>query len=117
MSEDRESAGGEQPSDSFDASDAGQVKARRRTARVRDEQRREFFARFVADQIAREFCWELLQSLHVFEERFGVAGAANCPEATELYRGEREAGLRILRALLRAQPDLAARMIAENDRA
>ncbi len=116
MSEDREPDEGDLPSESFDASDARQVKARRRTQRVRDEQRKEFFARLVADPISREFCWELLSDLHVFEERYGVAGAANCPEATELYRGEREAGLRILRALLRAQPHFTAQMIAENDR-
>jgi|SRR5580692_1210783 hypothetical protein len=115
MSEDRDQAEGEEPSETFDASDPAQVSARRRTARVREEQRKEFFGRFVADRISREFCWEMLQSLHVFDERFGIAGAANCPEATILYRGEREAGLRLLRALLRSQPNFTARMIAEND--
>jgi hypothetical protein len=110
MSEDRESAEGDSPSDSYDAANPAQVRARKRSARLRDEQRREFFAKFVADPLARSFSWELLSSLHVWEKRVGLQRQDN-----EFWEGEREAGLRILRALLRSQPALAAQMIAEND--
>jgi hypothetical protein len=46
----------------------------------------------------------------VWEKRVGLQRQDN-----EFWEGEREAGLRILRALLRSQPALAAQMIAEND--
>ena len=116
MSEDRDPAEGEQPSDSFDASDPVQVRARRRQSRLRETQRADFLGRALADPIGRLFFWELLSSLHVFDERFGAAGSANCPEATQFFAGEREAALQMLRVFMRLQPALTAQMIAENDR-
>lgn len=115
MSEDRDPTDDEPSSDSFDASDATQVRRRRRAAHMREAQAREFVGRILADDIGRRFFWEIFSSLHVFDERFGVAGSGNCPEASWYYRGEREAGLQLLRRFMTWQPHLAATMLAENE--
>ena len=115
MSEDRDPAEGTEPSDSYDAGDPSQVAARRRRSRVRDDLEKDFLGRALQDPAGRQFFWSLISSLHVFSERFGVAGHANCPEATDFFRGEREAGLRILRMMMKIQPAMTAQMLAEHD--
>jgi hypothetical protein len=116
MSEDRDPPDDDAPSpDSFDASDAAQVRRRRRTAIMREAQKREFVGRILSDDVGRRFFWEFLSDAHVFDERFGVAGSGNCPEASWYYRGEREIGLQLLRRFMAWQPHLAAIMLAENE--
>ncbi len=115
MSEDRDPAEGVEPSDSFNAADPSQVAARKRKASVREDQQKDFLGRALADPAGRQFFWLLLSSLHVFDERYGVAGSANCPEATQFFAGEREAALRILRMMIKSQPAMTAQMLAEHD--
>lgn len=115
MSE-RDPTEGEQASDaSYDAGDPVQVRRRRRDSQMREVERKEFVGRILADPVGRRFFWELLSGLHTFEQRFGVAGAVHCGEATWFYAGEREAGLQLLRRFMTWQPQLTAAMLAEND--
>ena len=116
MSEERDPVEGEASSDSFDASDPTQVRDRRRSARVLEDQRAAYFGRMLADPASRRFSWQIISDLHVFNQRFAEPGQPARSEAAWFLLGQREAGLQLFRLFMRHQPALAAQMIAENDR-
>lgn len=116
MSEDRELAEGEEPSESYDASDPRHVSKAKREARLREQHRQNFFSRMVADAEARKICWDILSDLRVFEQRFAEPSTPAHAESAWFLMGQREGGLKLFRLLLRYQPALTAQMMAENDR-
>lgn len=98
----------------FDASDPAAVKRKRRSSELRKQQKKEFLSRVLTDPIGRQWLAGLLGDCHTFEQRFGhtPAGAAS-PEATWMFLGEREVGLRLLRTIMAANPQLGAVMLSE----
>lgn len=116
MSEDRDPAEGASPSEFYDAGDAAQVTKRRKELAVTEARKKDFIGRvLLGDRMGRAVVWDLLGLAAVFSQRFGVTGPNANPQATEFFAGEREHALQMLRYLLRAQPQLAAQMISEND--
>lgn len=62
-----------------------------------------FWQRVLSEPIGRRVLWDLLRSLHTFEERSACTPAGfPAPEMTWYQAGERDVGLRLYRTLLKA---------------
>lgn len=100
----------------YSPSDPVQVRERRRSAAMRAKARREFVGRMLADPAGRDWLNLLLESCHIWEQRFGVSPAGHEQQsATFFHAGQREIGLQLLRDLMREHPTLTSTMISEHN--
>lgn len=85
-----------------DASDPKSVKRQRQKAKLKDDQRADFWKRTLADPVGRLVIWELLQGCGMFETKF-AASPTGFPDmaATWFYLGGKNIGERLYRTLLR----------------
>lgn len=98
----------------FDASDPVAVKRQRRSSALLKQQRKDFWARVLSDPVGRQWLAGLLADCHTFEQRFGhTPSGVSSPEATWMFLGEREVGLRLLRTIMVANPQMGAVMLSE----
>lgn len=96
----------------YDAADEKQVARQRRVAALRDKQKVDFLRRILDDPIGRRWLWELMAiDCHVNEPRMSPDSHVNA-----WWAGEREVGLRLMRALRHASPELFTVMLTEHDR-
>lgn len=100
----------------YDPNDPGQVRERRKNARLREKRRQEFVARMLADAAGRDWLCGILNDLcRVWLPEFGISPSGHEQQSGTFFNlGKREVGLQILRALLRDHPNLTATMIAEH---
>jgi hypothetical protein len=110
MSEERDSAEGDTPSDIFDASDPAQVRARKRRVAINAANKTKFLGRLLGDEIGRALLWEILELSQWMGPKYGPTQAISDNQA-----GQREHAFQIMRTCIRHQPFLTAQMIAEND--
>ena len=98
------------------AGDRGTQARARRDARKRDREDADFWLRALSDPIGRRCLWDILQSTHAFDERFGVGpNGFPQPEATWMNAGEQRAGFRLYRSWMRYSPEGVLLMMQEND--
>lgn len=89
------------------------IKARRR---IEQREEIELWIAVLSTPVGRRTIWNLLQSAHAFEERFGDrASPFPHPEATWFRAGEQAFGQRLYQMLLAFDPGLVAAMHAEHD--
>ena len=110
MSEDRDPAEGDFPSDTYDAGNEQHVAKRKRELAVTEARKSSHLGQMLADKIGRAAMWELLNLALIFTPQF-----APTYDGAEFLRGQREHALNMLRYFLHKQPNLTAQMIAEND--
>lgn len=110
MSEDHDPAGGDEPSDSYNAADEAQVKERRRLLAITETNKTRFLGTLLRDKLGRALFWEVLGLSQAMGPKYGPT-----PQLSDHLAGEREHAFQVLRFCMRRQPGLVAQMIAEND--
>ncbi len=88
----------EQPT--VDAANPVMVRGRKKKVELERLQAEEFWKRVLSDPIGRREIWQLLQTCHTFETKFGVGpnGFPNS-EATFFHQGEQAIGQRLYQSL------------------
>jgi len=88
----------EQPT--VDAANPSMVRGRKKKAELERLQGEEFWKRVLSDPIGRREVWNLLQTCHTFEVKFGVGpnGFPNA-EASFFHQGEQAIGQRFYQSL------------------
>ena len=79
---------------------------------IRRSRAKEVQAALLSTPQGREWLWGILNSLNTFEPRISMTGS---DFENGWNGGEREAGLRMLRAFVRSSPAEFAQMFVEND--
>ena len=93
----------------YTASDPVQVTIKARKAGRIAQDRRDYMARVMAEKEGRAWIHELLAASHVFRTSYVIGD----PYGTSFAEGERNIGLRILAAVMKAAPEQYATMIEE----
>jgi hypothetical protein len=92
----------------YDAGDPVAVKAKQKTARLREEANKKVLRQLMGSNEGRAWTYELLALCHVYQSAFSTnALSMACAE------GERNIGLRILSELMQACPDRYIEMLKE----
>jgi hypothetical protein len=98
---------------SYDYPDPDEDRRRRAETSLREQRLREVEASILSTPTGREWLWGVLSSLSVFEPRIAMSTSAY---ENGFWAGQREAGLRLMRAFVRHDPADFARLIQENDK-
>ena len=91
------------PSKIPNAADPVRINRARQRASFAADQRADFWQKVMSEPLGRMVMWEVLISMHTFEERFASTPAGfPHPEATWFQAGEKAAGWRLYDALRKA---------------
>lgn len=114
--EDDESRDAEAKDETPDASNPKSLARVKQKKEFKDNQVSDFWKRTLADPIGRMVLWDLLRSMHTFEDRFACApSGAPCTEATWFQAGEKEIGQRLFKTLMKHDIAATHLMLTEHD--
>jgi len=99
-----------QARESFDASDAKQVREREQRAIRREKESREVVATLLSTPAGRNWMWQLLEAAHCFELSF----SPDSQSVTAFREGERNIGLSLIAQITRTAPESFIQMMREN---
>lgn len=99
------------------AADPVKIEKARHKAKLKIDQRAEFWRKTLSTEIGRLVLWEVLENLSTFKTRFAAAppNGFPCSEATWFNAGEQAAGWRLYDALRKAAFEEVHLMHLEND--
>ena len=97
---------------SYDDPNSDQERKRAAEASLRADRLKDTQRAILGTPKGREWLWALLSSMHTFEQRVAMSGS---DYENGFWTGERESGIRLLRALTHDSPEDFAKMFKEQD--